>query len=813
MNRENPFSRVIISTLSKAINEEHPSSHRHKMLPHAMMAIGAAIAAFVVVGAIHTPAANAATLCVDPAGGACSTTIKAAITAANNGDTIDIHAGKYTENLTITKILNLVGAGADTTIIDGNSIYRVIGITSTNASLSNLTVQNGKLYGGGQGFVSGSGAGIYAVGGLTLTNVNVFSNTSNQEFGGGLYSNAALTIINAQFSANTARSGGGIYLKTGPGKIVNSLFARNILSPTTGNGAAVFFAGSAEMMFTTVSSPTIGSLSALYVNFNGGIIRITNTIVSSYTTGIGWSAGTFSSDYNLFYKAPSAIVTGSHSITGVAPVFINQTGGNYHLGAGSPAIDKGVDMTAVSTDFDSDPRPLGLKSDIGYDEATANGLAIDKSTLSTLVKPGDHITYTLTITNGGPAPATLVRVTDTVPSELISLTYSASGVTITPTGASSYVFQVSTMAANSTGTITIVGVVDPALTTGARITNTASVGSSAATTTPSASAGGVDIVIPPTGLTAINDSPTQLGSTTYLTATITGGLNVTYTWDLGDGDVAYGANVSDIYTAVGVYTATVTASNGAGSVFTTTVVTIVDVPVADLTASNSSPHDLGVTTDFTATISAGTNVTYTWDFGDGGSGDGLNPSHTYTDSGMYIVTVTAWNGRGFVTATTTVTVYDDPYNTLVGSYTANKTGAYLAEEIVYTFVLTNVGHLTHDDVIMSATLPIYTVLTGTVEGGGYVPPVLRPRGVKAAGADSGYVYWTGTMAPGESRTITYTVVVGWSIFMPGQKLMDTIGDAWLGTYLNYEQPVSVEMLPRYRVYLMMLTADNPVDSR
>ena len=83
-----------------------------------------------------------------------------------------------------------------------------------------------------------------------------------------------------------------------------------------------------------------------------------------------------------------------------------------------------------------------------------------------------------------------------------------------------------------------------------------------------------------------------------------------------------------------------------------------DVPIDGLTAVNSSPTLRGNTTSLTATVSAGTNVTYTWDFGDTAAGSAITTTHTYTASGVYTATVTAVNDAGPVTATTLVYVGD-----------------------------------------------------------------------------------------------------------------------------------------------------------
>ncbi|HSJ59299.1 MAG TPA: PKD domain-containing protein [Anaerolineae bacterium] len=76
------------------------------------------------------------------------------------------------------------------------------------------------------------------------------------------------------------------------------------------------------------------------------------------------------------------------------------------------------------------------------------------------------------------------------------------------------------------------------------------------------------------GLDATNDGPTFEGDPTTLSASVTGGTNVVYTWDFGDGTTGTGQQVTHIYPAVGDYTATVNANNGVSSATDTTVVTI-----------------------------------------------------------------------------------------------------------------------------------------------------------------------------------------------------------------------------------------------
>jgi hypothetical protein len=49
------------------------------------------------------------------------------------------------------------------------------------------------------------------------------------------------------------------------------------------------------------------------------------------------------------------------------PAFVDPAGCDYHIGAGSAAIDVGIDA-GVTEDIDGDPRPVGVGPDIGADE-------------------------------------------------------------------------------------------------------------------------------------------------------------------------------------------------------------------------------------------------------------------------------------------------------------------------------------------------------------------------------------------------------------------------------------------------------------
>jgi parallel beta-helix repeat protein len=157
------------------------------------------------------------------------------------------------------------------------------------------------------------------------------------------------------------------------------------------------------------------------------------------------------------------------------------------------------------------------------------------------------------------------------------------------------------------------------------------------------------------GLQASSDSPTPLGQATNLTATITAGTNVTYLWDFGDGTSGNGDVTQHDYTSVGEYTALVTASNTFNTLTTTTQV-VVDELIGGLTAGNDGPTALGDETTMTASVAAGSSVTYLWDFGDGNFGGGDVVQHMYAIAGEYTAIVTATNSVGLQTESTLVIV-------------------------------------------------------------------------------------------------------------------------------------------------------------
>jgi len=163
----------------------------------------------------------------------------------------------------------------------------------------------------------------------------------------------------------------------------------------------------------------------------------------------------------------------------------------------------------------------------------------------------------------------------------------------------------------------------------------------------------VDVLdMPISGLSATNDSPTILGSLTTLTAIISEGTNVVFAWDLGDGDTDSGAVVDHIYPSVGMYTATVTATNSTGFDVTTTVITIIPEPVEVDFFASPTVGLVPLSVVFTNT-STGDFTTNLWRFGDGITSTLEHPQHIYENAGVFTVSLTVSGPGGTDTLTRT----------------------------------------------------------------------------------------------------------------------------------------------------------------
>jgi hypothetical protein len=137
--------------------------------------------------------------------------------AALSGDTINVAAGTYKENIKIDKSLTLNGAGSTKTIVDGNKAGSVFTVGKNNPNID-VTLANMAITGGSGSLIKTKygttgicGGGVLSLGKkLTVTDSIIRGNTA-QFLGGGIYNVGTLNVLKSTIFGNTAGYGGGFY--------------------------------------------------------------------------------------------------------------------------------------------------------------------------------------------------------------------------------------------------------------------------------------------------------------------------------------------------------------------------------------------------------------------------------------------------------------------------------------------------------------------------------------------------------------------------------------------------------------------------
>lgn len=274
-------------------------------------------------------------------------------------------------------------AGNQSLFSNGGGLYAANGTTLTNMWFDHNIAQT-------------DGGGVLAFGQAAVYGSRFSHNQSNNR-GGALYVGSILTITHSAFTDNSGGRGGAVYHGVFTGYVENSLFARNTASIA---GDHLFLNGSATVALRHVTA--VGSNGGTAVHVVNSSVSISNTLIASHTVGVNNLSGSVVQDYNLFFgngaDTQGVVSGGAHNASG-DPRFMAPAQGNFHLGAGSAAIDTGVDA-GVLTDYDGEIRPLGAGFDIGFDEAnTIAGLVITFAPSPTTTV-GMPTLFTATVTHG-----------------------------------------------------------------------------------------------------------------------------------------------------------------------------------------------------------------------------------------------------------------------------------------------------------------------------------------------------------------------------------------------------------------------------
>jgi CSLREA domain-containing protein len=296
--------------------------------------------------------------------------LREAIQAANvttNSDTILLPAGVFTitlggnnedfaatGDLDITNDLIIKGAGPEQTIIDGKGqdrIFELRNFFGIEVTITDLTLRNGRVSGPGGGIAVRSNTQ------LTLSNSNIYSNTSSSSDGGGgihIQGSGVLTLLNSSVIRNTSNGWGGGINNNNRLSIANSTISHNRAAV---DGGGIYNGHTADFNNVTIADNISGNLGGGLRDMGGTMLTFKNTLLAGNSENGGLSPsdchtqpGTplISGGYNLIQDASNCELSGDTAtdITGqvaaLLPLQLNEKRTFSHaLSSLSPAVDAG----------------------------------------------------------------------------------------------------------------------------------------------------------------------------------------------------------------------------------------------------------------------------------------------------------------------------------------------------------------------------------------------------------------------------------------------------------------------------------------
>lgn len=411
----------------------------------------------------------------DTADGVCDAdcSLREAIIAANTNagpDVITLPAGTYNlgiapgaesivannaavGDLDIAGELTINGAGATTTIVDGQDLSRIFHIHAGPVAINNLTARNGTEEAGGGIFIAATttvnltnvvvadnngvesgGGGIRNAGGTTTITDSTISGNVVDAQGAGIFTiGGSLTVIRSTISVNIAtESGGGIRIDSGTLTVENSTISGNIASS---GGGIRNLNGTVTITSSTIADNNGGtSFGGGIATFSPGVVTLTGSIVANNTaaTSPDCTEAVLSGGFNLIENTTGCAITGTTTgnITGQDPQLLGlaSNGGptqTHALNGSSPALNARTSgCPPPATDQRGVPRPQQTACEIGSFECASAGAigegfvecagGIGPTATATPTVPGPTATPTLTPSatpTGVPPTATFTPVT------------------------------------------------------------------------------------------------------------------------------------------------------------------------------------------------------------------------------------------------------------------------------------------------------------------------------------------------------------------------------------------------------------------
>ncbi len=347
--------------------------------------------------------------------GSCGTpcSLRDAITAANiaggtNTITFSV-SGTITlgSNLPqITKDLTITGPGASQLTINGHNHQPFNIHSGVTASLSGMTIENGRATAGGAILNAGTltvsdstitsntatllgGGGIANTGSVTITDSTITSNSATLVGGGGISNTSSVTLTDTTVSGNSAPSGGGIYSLSGTVTITGGSFSTNSSTGVAGSGGGInSSSGTVTVTGVTFSTNTTKVNGGGIYNLSGSLTVTGSTFSDNTATGLAGNGGGIASGVSATLTVSTSTFTdnsatldgGGIRTDGLATVSDSTFDGNEAtdgLGSGGGIYNLGYSLTVTGSTFSNNSAGLS-----GGGISNADDLTVINSTFA-----------------------------------------------------------------------------------------------------------------------------------------------------------------------------------------------------------------------------------------------------------------------------------------------------------------------------------------------------------------------------------------------------------------------------------------------
>ena len=142
----------------------------------------------------------------------------------------------------------------------------------------------------------------------------------------------------------------------------------------------------------------------------------------------------------------------------------------------------------------------------------------------------------------------------------------------------------------------------------------------------------------------------DMDSVLFLDGSESTGRSITYLWNLSDGNTSSSPTPSHVYTAPGVYQVDLTVTDDYENTSTASIAVIVEnvLPTVSIEADATATfEDTMVTFDASGSWDTPSDsLFFLWDFGDGSQSSEITPTHSFTEAGEYMVSLSVSDSFG-----------------------------------------------------------------------------------------------------------------------------------------------------------------------